>query len=540
MATTAITSTFRVPPGFNLLDNNHFYNGPPAAKPSQKKHFRKSRSNTLNRPFLDHGWTDIDTIIDEIDGTVLGPNAELGAESVLTPTTKRAKTFGLLYSDGETDSEDDVHAQHEREGGRPRDSGSPRAQGEDLGDGNLNRPLSTNGSSQEDPVMIADDTEPEDYPTSPEGSIELDQDRSGRLESVQSADKASTSDTGDGNQPETHDTISEADRALASSEPNRVGSADDGMIDSVTDNQAHSSCHENRSTAVEMIDDTLAAPKHTHGDDRITSDRSSTENNKRKRCQTADTDDLGSQTPDTALERPLEDQLFNAQAGKQQIPRSSLSATVATVSSLQEREPSRLTRTKSSHDVLHKRRRTVRSLRSNAEPEVILPSPVLPQTSNSTDMPPWYGRPVSESSGLAQQSLSNITIHPLPSSNMAFVTAIIRDSRDIVTLLAAPSVTVLQDAPRKLVVNVNSLPSDLWLLTGIIHNSSDGANSSLSNIAKPNHTHRDGEERTTRCEVPARYDEEWLSDDSEHSSDSDLSENDPNYDNEGLEDDEEH
>ncbi|KAJ9644107.1 hypothetical protein H2199_003975 [Coniosporium tulheliwenetii] len=452
MATTAMTSAFRVPPGFNLLDNNHFYNGPPAAKPFQKKHVRKSRSNTLSRPFLDHGWTDIDIIIDEIDGTVLGPNVEPEAESVLTPTTKRAKTFGLLYSDGETDSEDDVRAQHEWEGGRPRDSGSPRAQGEELGDGNstlLHRPTAV--VKVKDPVMIADDTEPEAYPTSPEGlvshghdlegteaavaqgSIELDQDRSGRLESVQSADKASTSDTGDGNQPETHDTISEADRGLASSEPNRVGSTDDWMIDSVTDSQAHSSGHENRLTAVEMIGDALAAPKHTHGDDRITSDQSSTENNKRKRCQTADTDDLGSQTPDTALERPLEDRLFNAQAGKQQIPRSSLSATVATVSSLQER------RSKKLDDV-----------------------------------------------------------------------------------------------------NVKSLPSNLWLLTGIIHNSSDGANISSSNIAKPNHTHRDGEERTTRREVPARYDEEWSSDDSEHSSDSDLSEDDPNYDNEGLEDDEVH
>ncbi len=98
MAATAMTSAFRVPPGFNLLDNNHFYDGPPAAKLSQKKHLRRSRSNSLNRPFLDHGWTDIDTMLDEVDGAVLGPDAEPEAESALTPTMKRAKTLGLLYS----------------------------------------------------------------------------------------------------------------------------------------------------------------------------------------------------------------------------------------------------------------------------------------------------------------------------------------------------------------------------------------------------------------------------------------------------------
>ncbi|KAJ9641104.1 hypothetical protein H2199_005772 [Coniosporium tulheliwenetii] len=506
-----MSSVFRVPPGFNLLDNNHFYDGPPAAKPSQKKFRRKSRSKTPNRPFLDHGWTDIDSIVDEVDGTVLGPNAEPEpeAESVLTPTMKTAQTFGLLYS--------------------------------------------------EDPVIIADDPDSEDYPTSPEGwvsdghdlegtevaviqgSIELDQDPSGRLEFVQSANTASTSDIGDGNQPEAHDIIPEADRGLLSSRPNRVGGADEGRIDGAADSQAHSSGHEDRSTAAEMMGGALAAPKQTHRDDGITSDQPSLENNKRKRCQTADTDDLGSQTPDTATKRPLDDQLFNAQPEKQQTPRPSLSDMAATVGSLQEREPSRLTNTKSSHDVSRKRRRTVRPPWSNAEPESVLPSPVLPQTSNSADIPPWYGCQVIEPSGLAQQSLSNVTIHPLPSSNVAFVTAIIRDARDIATLLAAPSVMVLQGPLRKLNdVNVKSLPSNLWLLTGIIHNPSDGANLSSTHIAKANHAHRDGEERTTRLEVLARHDDERSSEDSEHSTDSDLSEDDLSYDNERSDDAEEH
>ncbi|KAJ9654191.1 hypothetical protein H2201_009036, partial [Coniosporium apollinis] len=209
--------------------------------------------------------------------------------------------------------------------------------------------------------------------------------------------------------------------------------------------------------------------------------------------------------------------------------------------SLQERDPSRLTGTKSSHDVSHKRCRTIRALRSNAEPDAILPSPVLPQPSNFADTPPWHGRHVSESSELAQPNLSNVTIHSLPSSDTAFVTAIIRDSRDIATFLGARSVTVLQGAPRKLDdVNVKSLPSNLWLLTGIIRNTSDDANLSSSHIAKPNHTHRDSEERTTGPEVLARHDDEWSSDGNEHSSDSDLSEDDLNYKNKGLDDDEEH
>ncbi|EON63737.1 hypothetical protein W97_02965 [Coniosporium apollinis CBS 100218] len=124
---------------------------------------------------------------------------------------------------------------------------------------------------------------------------------------------------------------------------------------------------------------------------------------------------------------------------------------------------------------------------------------------------------------------------------MAFVTAIIRDPRDIAKFLGAPSVTILQGAPRKLDdVNVKSLPSNLWLLTGIIRNLSDNANLSSSLIAKPNRTHRDGEERMTRPEALARHEDEWSSDDNEHLSDSDLSGDDLNYDNEGLDDDEEH
>ncbi|KAJ9668132.1 hypothetical protein H2201_001561 [Coniosporium apollinis] len=332
MATAAIPPVFRFPPGFNPLDNNHRYDGRPAAKPSQKKLRQNSRSKTPNRPFVDDGWTDIDTIGDEIDGTAPGPKTEPEAESVPTPTIERAQALGLLYSDGETDGEDGIRPQHGREHGRSRVSGPPGAQCAELGDGNSNRPPSTNGSSQEHPVIIADDSESEDYPTLSEGSVSdghdleeaeatvtqgsiaLEQTHSGRLASVQFAGEASSSGTGNSNQPDTHDIILEADRGLASSGRNRVGNADDGRIDGVTDSQAHSSGHENRLTAVEMIGDALAAPKHTHGDDRITSDQRFAENNKRKRYHAADIDDLGGQTLDAALEPPLEDQIFNAQA----------------------------------------------------------------------------------------------------------------------------------------------------------------------------------------------------------------------------------
>ncbi len=69
-----------------------------------------------------------------------------------------------------------------------------------------------------------------------------------------------------------------------SSRPNRVSSADVGMIDGVADGQAHSSGHENQSTAIEMMDCAPVAPERTYRDDQITSDRLSLEKNKRKRC----------------------------------------------------------------------------------------------------------------------------------------------------------------------------------------------------------------------------------------------------------------
>ncbi|KAJ9656085.1 hypothetical protein H2201_008657 [Coniosporium apollinis] len=149
----------------------------------------------------------------------------------------------------------------------------------------------------------------------------------------------------------------------------------------------------------------------------------------------------------------------------QQTPHYSSSTMVATVTSPQ--EPS----TKSSHDVSHKRRRTGTALRPNTELEATIPSSRLPQPSNFADMPPWHSRHVSESSELAHQGLSNATIHPLPSSNAAFVIATIRDPRDIATFLATPSVTISQGTPRNLDdVNVKSLSRNLWPVTGIIHN----------------------------------------------------------------------
>ncbi|KAK4996212.1 hypothetical protein LTR66_004133 [Elasticomyces elasticus] len=129
-----------------------FYSDPPDLNPGPK--VRPRRRDELS---TDSTWNHIDQIVDDVDGATLEPSLEPECEGVLTPTMKIAETLGLLYSGDEFDGENSTGSDFEWESDRSEHNKFPKDSGTGRGDGNSNRPASTEGSDPDHPVIIEDD-----------------------------------------------------------------------------------------------------------------------------------------------------------------------------------------------------------------------------------------------------------------------------------------------------------------------------------------------------------------------------------------------